>query len=87
MSIHLCKICGREFFPHTHRQVYCSEACCAAGRRENRRRAAERQKRRRQAPAVSIDRVLQFAARYAASTGHYPHYGEAVRLLEQEAAG
>ena len=87
MCVKICKVCGREFLPRTHRQAYCSEGCGAMGRRDNRRRAAERKKRKAAAPAVSVDEVLRFAGRYAAVTGHYPHYGEAVRLLEQEAAG
>lgn len=87
MNVKVCKICGREFLPRTHRQAYCSEGCCVRGRRDNRRRAAERKKKKAAAPAVTVEQVLQFAGRYAARTGHYPHYGEAVRLLEQEAAG
>lgn len=80
-----CKICGESFVPVNHRQVYCSPLCLAAGRRLNRRRAAAR-KKEKGGCAVSVEQVLDFAQRYAAATGHYPHYGEAVQLLERGVA-
>ncbi len=78
-----CKICGAMFTPSTHRQVYCGPGCLAAGKRRNRQLAAARKKEKTRKTAVSVEQVLGFAQRYAAATGHYPHYGEAVRLLEK----
>ncbi len=78
-----CKICGTVFTPSTHRQVYCCQGCLAAGKRRNRQLAAARKKEKTRKTAVSVEQVLSFAQRYAAATGHYPHYGEAVQLLEK----
>lgn len=81
MREHECPICGAVFTPHREEQ-YCSENCVTTARIAA-RRATERQRRVRQ-PAVSVEQVLAFARRYAAATGRYPYYGEAVQLIERE---
>ncbi|MBE6778320.1 MAG: hypothetical protein E7541_02935 [Ruminococcaceae bacterium] len=78
-----CKMCELSFEPRNHRQIYCSPGCAQLARRLNNRRYEENKKNKRSAPAVTVDQVLAFAQRYAAATGRYPHYGEAVRLMEK----
>ncbi len=76
-----CPICGAVFTPREGAR-YCSENCVATARIAA-RRATER-RRRAHTPAVSVAQVLAFAERYAAATGRYPYYGEAVQLIERE---
>ncbi len=77
-----CAVCGAVFTPRREGARYCSENCTATARIAA-RRATERRRRVRQ-PAVSVAQVLAFAERYAAVTGRYPAYGEAVALIERE---
>ena len=78
-----CPVCGAVFATDGTGE-YCNENCLATARWSARRATARR--RRVHAPAVSIAQVLAFADRYAAATGHYPYYGEAVALINKEVA-
>lgn len=86
----LCKWCGGEFTPWASQCRYCCDECRDAGKRENleknKRKQAEA-KLKKPPPAVSVDEVLRFANDYRHRTGHYPHYGEAVALMEKERSG
>ncbi len=75
-----CPVCGAVFATDGTGE-YCNENCLAVARWAARRATARRRQVR--TPAVSVAQVLAFAERYAAATGHYPYYGEAVRLIEQ----
>lgn len=76
-----CPVCGAVFVTDGAGE-YCNENCLAIARWSARRATARR--RRMRPPAVSVAQVLAFAERYAAATGHYPYYGEAVGLIERE---
>ena len=78
-----CKTCELLFEPRNYRQIYCSPGCAQLARRLSHRRSDANRKKKEPPPTVSVEGVLAFAQRYAAATGRYPHYGEAVRLMEK----
>lgn len=81
--IRKCKFCGKEFTRRANNHTYCSLECRDAFK-EQERALSGRKKSVPQpcAPRVTMNEVLQFAEEYCRRTGHYPHYGEAVKLME-----
>ena len=80
-----CKFCGREFTRRTNNHKYCSLDCRDAWRGKHRAtKGRNNDIQMAYTPRVTMDEVLQFAEEHCRRTGHYPRYGEAVRLMEEK---